>query len=158
MGAMASQITSLTIVYSTIHSGTDERKHQSSASLAFVCGIHRWPVNCSHKWPVTQKMFPFDDVIMIFCNLSNDSACQICWYKKGIIWVNDGPVYWHIDPSRSLDGFKLFPMLTSWWPGDVHNQTSDISRTLVGNNIVDHSDVVGASPVCAAPTSSSFST
>ena len=41
MGAIASQITSLTIVYSTVYSGTDESKHQSSASLAFVRGIHR---------------------------------------------------------------------------------------------------------------------
>ena len=64
MGAIASQITSLTIVYSTVYSGTDQRKHQSSASLAFVLGIHRWPVNSSHKWPVTRKMFPFDNVIM----------------------------------------------------------------------------------------------
>ena len=43
-GAMASQITSLAIVYSTDYSGTDQRKHQSSTSLAFVRGIHRWPV------------------------------------------------------------------------------------------------------------------
>ena len=64
MGAMASQITSLTIVYSTVYSGTDQRKHQSSASLAIVGGIHRGPVNSPHKWPVTRKMFPFDDVIM----------------------------------------------------------------------------------------------
>ena len=41
-----------------------KEKHQSSASLAFVRGIHRWPVNSSHKWPVTRKMFPFDDIIM----------------------------------------------------------------------------------------------
>ena len=65
MGAMASRITSLTIVYSTFYSGTDQRKHESSASLAFVQGIHRWPVNSPHKWPVTRKMFPFDDVIML---------------------------------------------------------------------------------------------
>ena len=64
MGAMASQITSLTIVYSTVYSDADQRKHQSSASLAFVRGIHRWPVNSPHKWPVTRKMFPFDDIIM----------------------------------------------------------------------------------------------
>ena len=65
IGTMASQITSLTIVYSTVYSGADQRKHQSSASLAFLRGIHRWPVNSPHKWPVTRKMFPFDDVVMI---------------------------------------------------------------------------------------------
>ena len=64
MGAMASQITSLTIVYSTVHSGADQRKHQSSASQAFEWGIHQSPVNSPHKWPVTQKMFPFDDGFM----------------------------------------------------------------------------------------------
>ena len=64
MGAMASQITSLTIVYSTVYSSTDQRKHQSSASLAFVRGIHRWPVNSPHKWPITRMVLPFDDVIM----------------------------------------------------------------------------------------------
>ena len=64
MSPMASQITSLTIVYSIVYSGVDQRKHQSSASLAFVREIHLWPVNSPHKWPVTWKMFPFDDVIM----------------------------------------------------------------------------------------------
>ena len=66
MGAIASQITSLTIIYSD----TDQRKHQSSASLAFVWGIHRDPVNSPHKRPVTRKMFPFDDVIMWLLCLS----------------------------------------------------------------------------------------
>ena len=65
MDTMASQITSLMIVYSTIYSGADQRKHQSSMSLAFVRGIHRWRVNSPHKGPVTWKMFPFGDVIMI---------------------------------------------------------------------------------------------
>ena len=64
MGAMASHITSLTIVYSTVNSGADKRKHQSSASLAFVRGIHRRPVNSTHKLSITRKMYPFDDVIM----------------------------------------------------------------------------------------------
>ena len=64
MDTIASQITSLTIVYSTVYSDADQRKHQSSASLAFVRGIHRGPVNFPHKWSVTRKMFPFDDVIM----------------------------------------------------------------------------------------------
>ena len=64
MGAITSQITSLTVVYWTVYPDADQRKHQSSASLAFVWGIHRGPVNSPHKWPVTRKMFPFDDVIM----------------------------------------------------------------------------------------------
>ena len=50
-------ITNLTIVYSTVYSGADQSKHQNSASLAFVWGIHREPVDSPHKWPVTRKMF-----------------------------------------------------------------------------------------------------
>ena len=65
VGMMASQITSLTIV-STVYSDADQIKHQRSASLAFVRGIHRGPVIYPHKWPVTRKMFQFDDVIMFF--------------------------------------------------------------------------------------------
>ena len=64
MGAAASQSTSLKIVCPTVDSDADQRKHQSSASLALVRGIHRSQVNSPHKWPVTRKMFPFDDVIM----------------------------------------------------------------------------------------------
>ena len=70
MGTMVSLITSLTSVYSTVHPGAEQRKHQSSASQAFVRGIHRRPVNSPHKWPVTRKMLPFDDVIM--CNSDLD--------------------------------------------------------------------------------------
>ena len=69
MGVITSQITSLTIVYSD----ANQRKHQSSASLAFVRGIHRGPVNSPHKWPVTRKMFPFDDVIMYTQHLMTSS-------------------------------------------------------------------------------------
>ena len=67
MGMIESQITSLTIAYSTVYSDAEQRKHQSSAPLAFVRGIHRGPVNSPHKWPVTRKMFPLDDVIMFIC-------------------------------------------------------------------------------------------
>ena len=65
MSTMASQITSVSTVYSTVCSNADQRKHQSSAPLAFVRGIHRWPGNSPHKGPVTRKTFPFDDVIML---------------------------------------------------------------------------------------------
>ena len=64
MSVMVSQITSLTTVYSTVYIDADHRKHQSSTSLAFVRGIHRWPVNSPHKGLIARKMFSFDDVIM----------------------------------------------------------------------------------------------
>ena len=75
MGAIVSQITSLAIVYSTVYSGTDQSKHQSSASLAFMRGIHRGLVNSPHKWPVTRKIFPFDDVIMIVVIITTIHHC-----------------------------------------------------------------------------------
>ena len=79
MGAMSFQITSLAIVYSAVQSGEDQRKHQSSASLAFVRGIHRGPVNSPHKCPVTRNMFPFDDVIMKYHISIVLVAVVLCW-------------------------------------------------------------------------------
>ena len=76
MATIASQITSLTIVYSTIYSDADQRKHQSFVSLVFVREIHRGPVNSLHKWPVTRKMFPFDDVITSLVKF-NDMAWSV---------------------------------------------------------------------------------
>ena len=61
---MASQITGVAIACTTVCSRAEQRKIQSSASLAFVWGIHRWQVNSPHKGSVTRKMFPFNDVIM----------------------------------------------------------------------------------------------
>ena len=90
MSAMVSQITSLTIVYSTVYSGTDQRKPQRSASLAFVREIHRWTVNAQHKGPLTQKMFPFDDVIM----KPQLSQCQIgTWNSANITLTVTSPMW-----------------------------------------------------------------
>ena len=93
MDTIASQITSLPIVYSTVYSDADQRKHQSSASLTFVRGIHRGPVNSPHKWPVTRKMFPFDDVIMSIFKLiiENSSMAARCeavpgWMPKNFTY------------------------------------------------------------------------
>ena len=99
MSAMASQIISPTSVYSTVYSGADQRKHQSSASLAFVRGIHRWPVNSPYKRPVTRKMLPFDDVIMgtgatTKRNRAMDTEnrelwhqlCGHCWHRRNQLW------------------------------------------------------------------------
>ena len=79
-------------------------KHQSSASLAFVRGIHRGPVNSPHKWPVMRKLFPFDDVIM---DLSAYSICIVIldltpgfnfWELVHLIWEVLQYVYFcHID-------------------------------------------------------------
>ena len=95
MGTIASQITSVSIVYLIVSTGTDQIKHQSSASLALV----RSPVNSPHKWPVTRRMFPFDDVLWprpsnveLWCfslllNWTN------CWLQtKKIKW----PVFWDV--------------------------------------------------------------
>ena len=72
---MAAQITSLMIVYLAVYSDADQIKHQSSASLAFVRGIHRGLVNSPHKWPVTREMFTLDDVIM---NKEQRGKCTNC--------------------------------------------------------------------------------
>ena len=94
MGAMTSQIPSLTIVYSTVYSDADQEKHQSSASLAFVWGIQRWPVNSLHKKPVTRKMFPFHYVIMIFmfwvmwsAYHINSAYCTNSSYEIALRWI-----------------------------------------------------------------------
>ena len=85
MGSMASQITNLTIVYSAVYSGANQRKQQSFASLASVRGIHRGPENSPHKWPVTRKMRPFDDVIMPQTNSTN----WPCFYQTRSAWSAD---------------------------------------------------------------------
>ena len=58
--AMASQITDVSIVYSTVCSGADKINH-SSASLVF---LGNWPVISLHKGPVTRRMFPFGDIVL----------------------------------------------------------------------------------------------
>ena len=87
MAATASLITSLTIVYSTVYSSADQRKHQSSASLAFVRGLHRRPVNSPHKWPVTRKMFPFDDVIIIRFQPFGNMSGKFKKNRRSASWV-----------------------------------------------------------------------
>ena len=73
---IASQITSLTIVYSTVYSDADQRKHQISASLAFVRVIYWLPVNSPHKGPVSRKMFSFDEVFM--------TKIPVSWFVNNI--------------------------------------------------------------------------
>ena len=95
MGTMASQITSVSIVYSTVYSGADQRKSQSSASLAFVWGIHRWPLNFPHKRPVTQKMFPFDDVIMTRPNTPVPLFLFFRKYQNTVYLLTFSSIFYH---------------------------------------------------------------
>ena len=88
MSAIASQITSLTIVYSTVYSGADQRKYQSSVSLVFVRGIRRGPANSPHKWPVTRKMFSFDDVIMRIVSVHPKVLTADCVIVCDILVIN----------------------------------------------------------------------
>ena len=71
----------LLVISLTVYSGAGQRKHQNSASLAFVREIHRWPVNSSHKWPVTRKMLPFDDVIMGQMGKSSERRKSAMWFQ-----------------------------------------------------------------------------
>ena len=151
MGTMASEITSFTIVYSTFYLGPDQRKHQSSASLAFVLGINRWPVNFPHKGPVTRKMFPFDDVIMIFqkhrgkawfARLVFERARYDLWHDDVIKWKHF-PRYWpfvrgiHQSPVNSPHkgqwrGALMLSLVGAWINGRVNNRgASDLRRYLI---------------------------
>ena len=98
MGAVASQITSFTIVCSTVYSGADQRGRQSSTSLAFVWGInHNSPVNSPHKWPVTRKMIPFDDVIMQHFCIASCHDSNISWntvlHYRFTLWKNSRNIF-----------------------------------------------------------------
>ena len=153
MGAIASQITSLTIVFSTFYSDPDQRKHQSSAPLAFVRGIHRGPVNSLHKWPVTRKMFPFDDVIMriyplmlLRCYWGNHTMGPVRVKQTIINWMNNShddvmkwkhlPRYWLFvrSPVNSPHkghwrGALIFSLICSWINGWINNrEAGDLRR------------------------------
>ena len=142
MSTVTSQITSLAFVYSTVYSGTDQRKHQSSASLAFVQGIHRGPVNSLHKWPVTRKMFPFDDVITRKMNAAGPHCIsQYDWLwlwlsainQKAISWTNvDQIQLYEVTKGKWVD--KLFSKkIFSAFGQQFHYMVNDIKSSLMHN-------------------------
>ena len=109
MSSMASQIPSLMIVYSAVYSGADQRKHQSSTSLAFVRGIHRGPVNSTHKGPVMQKMFPFGDIIMWL--LKHYLDCLIHGINCFLIFSCDQAALWMVFSVRLPHLFHYVPII-----------------------------------------------
>ena len=94
MSAMGSQITSVWVVYSTVCSGAYRRIHQSSVSLAFVRGIHRWPVTFPHKGPVTRKMVPW----------RHHDTTSSCWSSTGFVNM---PRYWVLKWSHRVEYFNV---------------------------------------------------
>ena len=74
------------------------KKNQNSGSLAFLRGIHRWPVDSSHKWPVTRKMFPFDNVIMFLWGVFTFSICSYHSVVCGLI-----PRHYNVSKNHQLE-------------------------------------------------------
>ena len=122
MSTMASQITCLAIVYSTVNS--DQRKHQSSASLAFVRGIHR---------PVTRKMFPFDDVITIYWMFNiwpTEFLLEETWKIFSFLSSLQMCAIFHLTKHRLFQGqlsSTLFLLLMHDWHFSVVNFTNSNS-------------------------------
>ena len=111
------------IVCSAVCSGGDKGKHQSSASLAFVRGIHRSSVDSPHKGPVTRKMYPFDDVIVILEKKSpfdNGTERYMCtWLYLGgqmflcVAAIDELGQY--CGKTRRVPGVSLFEFLAQPW-------------------------------------------
>ena len=132
--AMGFQITCVSIVYSTVWSGAYQRKQQNSASLAFVWGIHRWPVN-SAQGPVTRKRFPSDDVIMM-----NHSRCSeivvFCWDLKFIL-----PILFRVTSQMFREIIGLFLCQISTYTFEEYNymwalrrlKSSELQQLVQGN-------------------------
>ena len=117
MSAIASQITDVSIVYSTVCSGADQRKHQCSASLAFVWGIHRWLMDNPHKGLVTRKMFPFDDAIMMLFVHWHYRVHEILYYIHHVLFK-------HFSFTMTVSNLNVltFPL----WPFDKFSVSSNI--------------------------------
>ena len=126
IGAMAYQITGISIVCSTVGSGADQRKQQSSASLAFVRGIHRLPVISPHKRPVTRKCFHLMTSSCVRLFMSNEftqgtSLSLIVWR-----WCRVGSWKWRNIGSGNCSIFiwwrhqiETFPALLAICAGNL---------------------------------------
>ena len=111
MSTMASQITGVCIVCSTVCSGADQRKHHSPAPLTFVKGMHQWPVNSPHKGPVTQKMLPFDDVIMLMQNHRYDCLNWKPWHRT---WCHESVHFVLLEPCAADTRISGITGLIPW--------------------------------------------
>ena len=145
MGTMASQMTSLTIVYSTVYSGADQRRHQSSVSLAFVWGIHRWPVNSLHKWPVTWKMFC---LMMSSCKLDRRPLYEIACNSDFGWWCL---VHWLSCHEKSLQKTGKVSLSLKRWKSYV--EPLSISILCIHGLVQErHNSIANALELCLSCT------
>ena len=99
MGALTSQITSLTIVYSTVYSGTEKKKTSKLRVSGLCVGNSPGPGDSQHKWLVTRKMFPLDEVIMI--RVMRGPDCINAWFcmlykQSGAVITRSNITYYYI--------------------------------------------------------------
>ena len=117
-----SEITDVSSVYSIVSAGADQRQHQSSASLAFVRGIHRWSVSSPHIGPATRKMFPLDEVIMTIQNKSRWMmlGMSACKWVVGCMYGTYGRIVHYKFPIQIYlqTSFKLHVWM-SYWEADL---------------------------------------
>ena len=119
--------------------GADQRKHQSSASLAFVRGTHRRPVNSPHKMPVTRKIFPFDDVIMATRqekgrHMSNFELNKI--RALGEIWCNCNQLITFSKPAKGLSAYVIMMVADVLNDQLVMHRISHVLLQLIGKILV----------------------
>ena len=134
MGTIASQITSLTSVYSTVYSGADQSKHQSSASLAFVWGIHREPMFSKPKeisitwWRYHCRCHPRTTTLKFYMKLSSDMiTCASMYGSKSIVKnVTFGQ-------RRKVTTVSLFPSIAS---GELSRRDKDQISHIITEEIV----------------------
>ena len=105
--AIASQITGVSIVCSVVCSDAEHRHYQSSVSLAFMRMIHRWPVDSPRKGPVTRKMYPFDDVIMLPISAVGWSTWSYCNAPCGGCGLQRRQLHTVFTYGRGLDRFSV---------------------------------------------------
>ena len=119
------------IVYSNVYSDAHQRKHHSSASLAFVWGIHQGLVNSPHKWPVMRKMFPFDDVIMVLARGGGHNPDIETFSKLLALCNGNPPIFAGFLSHDDVIKWEHFPR--SWpfvrgihrWPVNSPHKASD---------------------------------
>ena len=124
MGVMTSQITRVSIVCSTECSGADQRKHESSTSLAFVRGIRRWPMNSPHKGPVKWKMIYLKFWIVFAHPMSFFKiSCEISWSLMALRDYNkynkcNRHILWR--SRRPFAETKMSPIFITSYIGSCH--------------------------------------